>query len=51
MDSIIREMTEIEPHPNNINREDWFFLNMSWKPFIHTLKEQKTEILSKNKTY
>jgi hypothetical protein len=35
----IRGVIEIELHPNNMNRENVFFLSKSWKPFIHTLKE------------
>jgi hypothetical protein len=39
MDHIIREATEIELHHNNMNREDGFHLNKSWKPLICSLKD------------
>jgi hypothetical protein len=42
---IIREVTEIELHPNNMNRKDGFSLSMSWEPHIHTLKEQNNVLL------
>jgi hypothetical protein len=37
-DGIIREATETELQPNNMNREDGFSLHRSWKPVIPTLK-------------
>jgi hypothetical protein len=49
MDRIIREATEIKLHPNNVNKEDGFSLNKSWKPLLQTLQEWK-KTLSKNKT-
>jgi hypothetical protein len=38
MDRIVREATEIELHPYNINREGGFCLSKSWKPLIAFLK-------------
>jgi hypothetical protein len=38
-DHIIKEATEIEFHPNNMNREDAFCLRKSWKPLICSLKD------------
>jgi hypothetical protein len=39
INSIMREVIEIELQPNNIKREDGFSLSKSWKPLIHTMKE------------
>jgi hypothetical protein len=47
MECIIREVTEIELHPNNMKREG-FSLMRAWKPLVQTLKEQK-KVLSKEK--
>jgi hypothetical protein len=38
MDRMMREATEIELYPNNINREDGLCMSYSWKPLIHSLK-------------
>jgi hypothetical protein len=40
------EATETEVQPSNINSEDGFLLNISWKSLIQTLKEFK-EVLPK----
>jgi hypothetical protein len=41
MDRIIREATQIELHPNNINRKDEFCLSKSSKPLICSLKDSR----------
>jgi hypothetical protein len=41
MAHIIREATENELHPNNMNREDSFCLSKSWKPLICSLKDHR----------
>jgi hypothetical protein len=38
IDRIVREATEIELHPYNINREGGFCLSKSWRPLISSLK-------------
>jgi hypothetical protein len=38
-DCIFREVTEIKPHPNNVNREDGLSLSKSCKPLIYSLKD------------
>jgi len=39
MEHIIREVIETEPHPQNMNLEEYFSLSRSWKPLIQTLKK------------
>jgi len=38
-DQPIRKLTEISSYQKNMNMEDGFPLNRSWKPLIHSLKE------------
>jgi hypothetical protein len=39
MEHIIKEATESELHPNNMNRDEGFSLRKSWKPLLQTIKE------------
>jgi hypothetical protein len=39
IDWILREVTQIELHPDSVNKEDSFSLNQAWKPLICDLKE------------
>jgi hypothetical protein len=41
LDSMLREVIEIELHPNNMNKEDGLHVSLSWKPLIHFLKEHR----------
>jgi hypothetical protein len=39
MECIIREATETELHPDNMEKEEVFSLSKSWKLLLQTLKE------------
>jgi hypothetical protein len=42
MDRLIIEVTELDLHPNNINREDGLLLSKTWKPVIQQLRRNRT---------
>jgi hypothetical protein len=41
IEHIIMEVTEIEPYPCIMNREESFSLSKAWKLFLQTLKKQR----------
>jgi hypothetical protein len=49
-DRILREVIEIEMHPNNMNKEDGLILSTAWKPLLHILKEKWDKHTPRNNT-
>ena len=47
-DRLIREATEIEMHPNNMNKEDGLILSTAWKPLLHIIKEKRDKHTTHN---
>jgi hypothetical protein len=45
MESIMREVTETELHPENMNKKKGVSLRMSWKPLTETMEQEKEVLL------
>ena len=43
-DRLIREATELDLHPNKINREDGLLLSTAWQPAIPQIKKKQIHI-------
>jgi hypothetical protein len=48
MEHIIREVTQTELHPDNMNRKEGISLSMSWKPLIQIMNDCR-KALSRHK--